>query len=395
MSSHPVPSRLFQCNIYRLYIPEEETVDITQDHIVCYKKRHPNRQMGRQITFLKKKNVLLKAAAVKVHLRDNNYEDPVNTYRPVYTTQSHYDRKNNNKTSIIEVLPKEILLQIFQHLDVKYITNFAKTSRYSRIIAYDNLLWKYISIKTWCNPYFMLVDLNPICCSLRLWYNENSNKRMTNKDIMFIFLNNIWRLIYIALSPLDSLPSIVDTSRIYFPRKIECFATTNTIQYSSLRGNFILKGVNQVGRVEYTVFNYTIRPWHRNEYSEIAPYPIFNLRDFGLKLTRSARAHNGVGNFQRRGYYMKTDENRKVFLTYRYFPTVRFRLYTQGGRTFLLCQDLFIKGGESISCYTMYEIFQESSSRQTSNDDIGFQDESSSSQMSDESSSSQMNAQDY
>ena len=69
------------------------------------------------------------------------------------------------------------------------------------------------------------------------------------------------------------------------------------------------------------------------------------MRDYGLKITRSTRGQHGAGLFRRRGYYLKTDCNRKVHLTYRYFPTVRFRLYKEEEKIFLLCQDLFIKGG--------------------------------------------------
>lgn len=76
-------------------------------------------------------------------------------------------------------------------------------------------------------------------------------------------------------------------------------------------------------------------------------------------MARSLRGQHGRGFFRRRGYYLKSDQNRKLHLTYRYFPTVRFRLFHQkGGRVFLLCQDLHITGGEQTECFTMYEIIK-------------------------------------
>ena len=120
------------------------------------------------------------------------------------------------------------------------IINFARTSRYSRLVAYDNLLWKILSFKTWCNPCFMLTDLNSINASLRLWYNWKTGKRLTNKDVLQIFLANIWRVIYIALQALDAVPSIT-FGRAFFSRKSECFPTNRTLQYTSLLGHYMLK----------------------------------------------------------------------------------------------------------------------------------------------------------
>lgn len=350
MGHRRLMNRLFQSNEFREYTPYTE-LDTSEDFLTYYMKRHPNPELGRNATYIKEKSCLIREAAHKACLGWMDFDG--DALSPGISIPL-------SKVDSLYCLPKEVILHLLSYLEYKDLYSFIKTSRYARSLCYDTFLWKKLCYRTWHDPTLMLTDLSTAASSLTIWYNWNSNNRLSSTQVVDIFRNNIWRLIYITLHILDHVPSVVHSPDSFFlQRSSECFPATRSVRYKSSLGNFKLIGVNQVTRVEYTVFNYIMQPYHRKEYIETMPISIILLRDYGLKTTRSVRGQIHTGFFRRRGYYLKTDENRKVHLSYRYFPTIRFRLYRQCERVFLLCQDIFMNAGETVDCFTMYEIVED------------------------------------
>ena len=343
-------ARLFQSSEYRVFVPHNN-LNCRNDGITFYIKRNANPAVARNIVSSKRKITLLKAAGVLAHLE--------------YSAGLSEDAECYNTDSQLFCLPKETILQALNFLPIKDLCSFAQTSRYSRFLSYDNLLWKTMCKRIWHDPSFMFVDIASARLSLRLWYNWKLKpaQHLSTAKVFDIFEANFWRVVFIAINTLNSIPSIIISSEPDVnPRTTECFPTTRTIHYKCSKGNYTLKGINQVGQVEYIVFNSVLQPWHKREFLNISPLSIFCLKDFGLKQTRNVRRQQGAAFFRRRGYYIKTDENRKVHITYRYFPTVRFRLYKQRENAFILCHDIFINAGETTNCYTMYQILHHSGS---------------------------------
>lgn len=169
----------------------------------------------------------------------------------------------------------------------------------------------------------------------------------------------MWRLIYIALEMHDAIPSIVVGQGLINARSIECYPVNRTIEYTTSTGMYKLVGVTSLSRIEHTVHDNEVKAWHRLECIDTRPLPIYDLRTYGLKMTRTVRGqYNNVGFLNRRGYYLKTDLNRKIHLSYRYFPSIRFRLFRQHEKIYLLCQDLLLTTGIASHCYTMYELIK-------------------------------------
>jgi len=355
----PSIQRLFQSTEYRIFNPYLES-DTQSENLVFFSKRSHHLEIGNNVTYIKPKITLIRAAAVKANL----------TYLEAYETDKYFHFSDNtNQISILQVLPRELILHILNYTSTRDVINFAKTSRVGRLYAYDNMLWKSLSSEVWKDPYYMHVNITSSGSNLKLWYNRNANKRYSTEQVIWLFQQNWWRIIYIALTSLDLIPSLIYPLTPIFNRRItQCFASSRFVNYTSSVGRFKLKGVEQVTRVEFAVFNYAMRPWYRKEYVNFMPIAIFGLRDYGLKMARSPRGQHTRGFFQRRGSYLKTDENRKIHLTYRYFPTMRFRLFKQGEKIFLLCQDLYLTGGESTECYTMYEIIKKETTANNSDD---------------------------
>jgi len=396
------PSRLFQQSEYRvLNIDPDSNPDemSNQEYCVFYTKRSRNRR--EDVTFIRQKSFLLKQAGQSLNLQlyhgfnnNNLVASPVDNTTNVHDTnngeqnimianssfpdmackqqRNHNKTINNNnkelpKMNLLEYLPKEIVLQILVHLTPMELSSFAKTSKRSRLLAYDDILWKQMCGKTWSSPAFMLSgEISDYQHTLRAWYNLNSPQtvdRLTVEEVMeTIFYANKWRTIYAAFQWYEQAPSIVHRFSARFnQRTVECFPIKRHIRYHCQLGHYRLAGIQNAAFVEYMVFMVQ-RPWHRNEFFNVYSSPIYNVRDFGLKTARSPRGQHNGEFFRRRGYYLKTMDNRKVHITYRYFPTIRFRLFKnhQDNRNFLLCQDIFLSSGESVDCYTAYEIIKES-----------------------------------
>ena len=399
------PSRLFQQSEYRVLNvdPDSNPDEMTnQEYCVFYTKRSRNRR--EDVTFIRQKSFLLKQAGQSLNLQlfhgfnnknnsisadenTTNAQDTnnggqknsmlVNSSFPEMTCkqqQRNLNKINNNnnnkelpKTNLLEYLPKEIVLQILVHLTPIELSSFAKTSKRSRFLAYDDILWKQMCGKTWSSPAFMLSgEISDYQHTLRAWYNLNSPQtvdRLSVEEVMdTVFFANKWRTIYAAFQWYEQAPSIVHRFSARFnQRTVECFPIKRHIRYHCLLGHYRLAGIQNAAFVEYMVFMVQ-RPWHRNEFFNVYSSPIYNVRDFGLKTARSPRGQHNGEFFRRRGYYLKTMDNRKVHITYRYFPTIRFRLFKnhRDNRDFLLCQDIFLSSGESVDCYTAYEIIKES-----------------------------------
>lgn len=398
------PSRLFQQSEYRvLNVDPDSNPDemSNQEYCVFYTKRSRNRR--EDVTFIRQKSFLLKQAAQSLNLQlyhgfNNNNNSSVivgdNTTNAHDTNGDHQNtmitassfpdmackqqRHNINKINtnntnkevpklnLLEYLPKGIVLQILVHLRPVELSSFAKTSKRSRLLAYDDILWKRMCGKTWSSPAFMLSgEISDYQHTLRAWYNLNSPQtvdRLSVEEVMEIFYANKWRTIYAAFQWYEQSPSIVHRFSARFnQRTVECFPIKRHIRYHCQLGHYRLAGIQNAAFVEYMVFMVQ-RPWHRNEFFNVYSSPIYNVRDFGLKTARSPRGQHNGEFFRRRGYYLKTMDNRKVHITYRYFPTIRFRLFKnhRDNRDFLLCQDIFLSSGESVDCYTAYEILKES-----------------------------------
>lgn len=362
---------MFQQSEYRvLNVDPDSNVDemINQEYCVFYTKRSQNRR--EDVTFIRQKSFLLKQAAQNLQLHffkafggDCLDMQNIQTSFPVLSTHN-----NKLKIRLLDYLPKEIVLKILKHLEPKDLSSFAETSKGSRLLAYDNILWKQICSRTWCSPSFMLSgDIFDYQHTLRAWYNVNSPQvvdRLSVEEVMDqIFQVNKWRTIYASFHAYEQSPSIVHRFSARFnQRTVECFPMKRQIRYECQLGQYRLSGIQNASFVEYMVFMVQ-RPWHRIDFSNVFNSPIYNVRDFGLKTARSPRGQHNGEFFRRRGYYLKTLENRKVHITYRYFPTIRFRLFKNhvDGRDYLLCQDIFLSLGESVDCYTAYEIIKESS----------------------------------
>ena len=342
-------NRLFQARQYRIYNPFEE-VRLQEEFLVFHQKATHRRstRIGDHVSYCKSKLSFMREASVQIKL--DFITSPKDT---VFHAEAE-------KKCFFNTLPKEAMFPILEKLTAKDLLNFSKTSRYARWISYDNTLWRKITCRSWRQPDIFQLDIDKFALNLRQWYNYTNDKCYSTDQVLILFKQNIWRIIYVALHLLDCVPSVVYPAvPLFHSRPTECYATSHTLVYMSTKGNFKLKGVEQVGRVEYVVFNFVSKPWHKWEFADMIAIPIFTLRDYGLKMARSLRGQHGRGFFRRRGYYLKTDQNRKLHLTYRYFPTMRFRLFHQkGGRVFLLCQDLHITGGEQTECFTMYEIIK-------------------------------------
>jgi len=356
MSYRRLPTnKIFTVNQYRLYNPEND-IDVDNPYVQCYRK---GSYRGGDAAFVRSKAGLIKAASVKCHIEYIWKFDQTDFNRTLNDLFASQSSDVEDQVNYIETLPKEIILYIFRLLNAKDISNIAQTCHYLRRIAYDNLLWKDICFSTWRDPNFIIIDLDGLPRSLRKWFNQMSDTVISSDLALDIYRANIWRLKYIALDSLDSVPSIVIGRRFIGERSMECFPTKRSVTYTSRAGVFQLVGVKCVSRIEHVVHNYDEKPWHRREWGETTrPLPIYDLRTYGLRLARTVRGQHNIGFFNRRGYYLKTDLNRKIHLSYRYFPALRFRLYSQQERVFLLCQDLVINMGISSHCYTLYELIR-------------------------------------
>ena len=348
MGSRHIPtSRLFKSSQYRLYKPNDfDRLDYP--YISFYTKRST---AGERTVYARSKAGFIKGASIKCHIEyrvfDELNEDLDSTFLNAADELNYFD-----------LLPREVILCILKHLDAPDISNFARTCHDARVISYDNLLWKNICFNTWSDPNFFMINLEVLARNLRKWLNKISGSGIGTVLALDIYKKNIWRLIYIALDTLDLIPSISIGRTLLAERSIECFPGTRSFPYTSTVGSFKLVGVRRVSRIEYTVHSCVIKPWHRKECVETRPLPIYDLRSYGLKLARTVRGQHNIGFFNRRGYYLKTDLNRKIHLSYRYFPTLRFRLYGQQDKIFLLCKDLVINTGVTSDCYTMYEVIK-------------------------------------
>jgi len=361
------PSRLFQQSEYRvLHVdPTRHAEEVGKEYCVYFAKRSRNRRQD--VTFIRQKSFLLKAAGQAIHLELFHSFKPLNTNRVAELKYKNQRASHNNKDlqtgpNLFDVLPKEIIFQILKSLQPDEIACVAQTSKAMRLIAYDNMLWKYLCFSTWCNSAFMLsAEISDYQHSLRSWYNlhaPSSTTRLSSEQVQELFAANKWRVIYAALVDYEKTPSIIHRYSTRFnQRTAECFPTSRIVKYECSLGEYQLVGIPKASFVEYLVFNF-LKSFHRRYFPRCVHYPIYNIRDFGLKTTRSPRGQHNGEFFRRRGYYLKTLENRKVHITYRYFPTIRFRLFrdSQDQRDFLLCQDVFLSSGETVDCYTAYEI---------------------------------------
>ena len=361
------PSRLFPQSEYRvLHVePTLHAEEVDKGYCVYFAKRSRNRRQD--VTFIRQKSFLLKTAVEVIHLELFYSFEPTNVNHPA-------ELKNNNNNQSVEhkeiqtspclfnILPKEIILQILENLEPHEIAHVAKTSKTMRLIAYDNMLWKQLCFSTWIDSRFMLsAEISDYQHALRSWYNlhaPDSAQRLSSDQVQRLFMENKWRVIYAAFVDYENTPSIIHRYSVRFnQRTAECFPTTRYVRYECSLGEYQLVGVSKASFVEYLVFN-LVKSFHRLSFPRCTHYPIYNIREFGLKTTRSPRGQHNGEFFRRRGYYLKTLENRKVHITYRYFPTIRFRLFrdSQENRNFLLCQDVFLSSGETVDCYTAYEI---------------------------------------
>ena len=207
MARRPV-NRLFQTNEFRVLVLDQRR-DEFNDHIAFFVKKHPNREMGRRVTFTREKSSLLKAAAAdaKLELMNISESEDVNLGHEIskgfalngalFEPDNHNDGSAAQEkispgvsyqttslshakvsTNMFHLIPKEISLQILKYLNVKDLSQFIKTSRFSRALGYDNFLWKNICFRVWFKPEYILVQLEKSSGALRLWYNWNAHQRV-------------------------------------------------------------------------------------------------------------------------------------------------------------------------------------------------------------------------
>uniref|UniRef100_A0A7M6DQQ2 F-box domain-containing protein n=1 Tax=Clytia hemisphaerica TaxID=252671 RepID=A0A7M6DQQ2_9CNID len=361
------PSRLFPQSEYRVLNGDpdqdlDETVE--QEYCVYFSKRSRNRR--EDVTYVRQKSFLLKQGAMTLQLQYYQNFNPPNVHSNTPNMKCLQGNKKTNNQSqgcnFLEYLPKEITFQILRYLTAEQLCKFAGASHAARLFAYDDLLWKNLCLRTWRHCGFLLIaDISDYKHTLRAWFNQSSpsgSERLDVNEVMQIFDQNRWRIRFATFKTHEETPSIMHRfSSRFNMRTAECFPTKRVVKYQCAMGEYHLVGVQNAALVEYLIFMLP-SPWHRKSFSKIASQPIYNIRHFGLKTARSPRGQHNGEFFRRRGYYLKTLENRKVHITYRYFPTIRFRLYRNHveNRDFIVCQDIFLSSGESVDCYTAYEI---------------------------------------
>ena len=324
---------------YRLFL-EHSQQGLGNLCVLFWFKKHPVSQIGSGITFAKHKINLLDDAARVAYLQFKKLDETV--------------KPEDSKDKTLCIIPKEVwYYHILLELDPEDVARFAQVCHKARELAYDDLLWKHLCYRTWSSPEFFHLNLDGEFNKMRLQAIRNVN--LSPQIVNSVYKANIWRIIYIAFFKLERIPSVVHPTLSYFARRTsECFGTSKIVPFQTSKGSFVLKGIRMASCVEYVVYNYELKHWHRKSYKNIVPWDTKSVvSDLGLKLVRSRRS---FGLLRRRGFFLYSDLGPRLPITPRYLPTLRFRAYKLGNKDLILCHDLYATHANYTDVYTMYEV---------------------------------------
>ena len=305
-SSENSPSKL-----YRIFIPHSRE-DISNPFILFWYKRHPVYEVGEGITFAKQKLSMLETVFDSVDCNGLGEE-------------------SLQRDKVICKIPLSIwIYDIFRFLCVEDILSFAKTSKTARILSFNNIVWKMLCSRTFENPNLFNVDLNRNHYWLSKYFGGKPFKEM--------LLKHLWRIVFIAMHQLERMPSVVHSTAAHHCREIsECLSSAVRMQVKSSKGLIRLNGVKQVSCVEFVVYNYDIRSWHRKSFKHIVPYEANAVfEELGMCLVKAKKK---LGPARKQGYILYTDIGEKIVLSSRRSACLTFKAFKAREHYLLLCQN--------------------------------------------------------
>ena len=322
---------------YRIYLPHVKE-DLQNPCILFWYKRHPIREFGEGVTFTKHKISLLESAGKMVKLDCCAMLD-----------EAIGTEENNH----LEIFPSDLwIYQISAYLGAEDILCFAQTCRLARTIFLGNIVWKKLCYRTFSNPGILTLDVNRLPYLFHILPSRTTDMESLRES----YTRSYWRLVFVVLYQLETMPSVVHPSSPNPSRYIsECTSnSTSSFRLTSTKGELEFSGVREATCAEYLVYNYEIRSGHRRYFKEIQPCDTKStLAELGLKITRTRRKS---GSVPRRGLFLHTDIGERVNINRRRLPSLKFRAFKLRGRCLLLCHDVVYRDRKYSNVFNLLQI---------------------------------------
>lgn len=315
---------------YRIFIPHSRE-DVQNPCVLFWYKRHPLEEFGEGITFAQHKLSMIENAFVSTRMDHCIPNTPM------------------HPNGIISLLPRDIwIYNIISFLHEKDILSFSESCRYARELCLDEIVWKMLCFRSFQDPKLFHVDFQRSCYNWRLKY-------LHGKSFKEKLAEHSWRLVFIVMFGLERTQSVIHPTDMHHTRRLsECLGSSFEQTAESSKGKLFVKGVPEVSCVEFVVYNYDIRAWHRKTFKNITPIEMdIVLSDLGLLASRS---RHKLGPAKRQGYHLYTDTGERLCLINRIYPCATFRTFQYGGSYLLLCHNIVFDGAKYSDEFTLFRI---------------------------------------
>lgn len=317
---------------YRIFVPYSRE-DIGNPCILFWYKRHPIQECGEGITFAKYKLSMLEHAFALTGRGLNQYKN--------------IDDFSMNENKTIATIPTDLwIYHILCFLTENDILSFSATCKFARAVCLDDFVWKMLCFRTFQDPNILNINFEKRC-----YWKETY---LDGKPLQEMLTQNYWRLVFIVLFQLERTRSIVHSPFLHNDLRFsECLGSILEGSFRSSKGTIILKGIQQVSFVEFIVYGYDMRSWHRRKFRSIVPLDIEKVfTDFGIVMSRS---RNKLGAVRAWGCYIKTDFGERI-LPLGLQDCLSFKVYKFNGSYLLLCQNFAYDGASYSNEFSLFDI---------------------------------------
>ena len=309
---------------YRIFDPYSRK-DIRNPFILYWYKRHPIQECGDGITFAKYKLSMLEHALAITGKGLNQCKN--------------IDAFSINENNTIAAISTDLwIYHILCFLTENDILSFSTTCKFARAICLDDFVWKMLCFRTFQDPNILNINFEKRCYLKQTYLDD--------KPLDEMLTQNYWRLAFIVLFQLERTRSIVHSHILYNHLHFsEFLGSILEKSFRSTKGTIILKGIRQVSCVEFIVYGYDMRSWHRKKFRSIVPLNIDEVfTDLGIIMSKSRKK---LGAVRKSGYFIKTDIGERI-LPCGLQECLSFKVYKFNGSYLLLCQNFAYDG----ACYS-------------------------------------------
>ena len=316
---------------YRLLSPYSRE-DIRSPCILFWYKHHPIHEGGEGITFAKHKLTLLEHGITLSGM-------------DIYPWINYEDM--SLQENIFATIPNDLwVYHILCFLSENDILSFSNTCKFARVVCLDDLVWKMLSFRTFRDPNIVAVNLKR-----SLYWRQ---KCLRGKPFDDMIMRSYWRLIFIVLYQLERTQSVVHSTALHSRLRFsECLGSMSEGAFRSSKGMIVLKGIKIVSCVEFVVYGFYMRAWHRKNFRNILPVDTeVVFKKFGILMSKSLY---NFGGMRKQGNILSTDIGEKI-LPVDMKQCLSFKAYKFNGSTLLLCQNFSYDGTKYSDQFWFFDI---------------------------------------